>query len=104
SAMARLDPITLGGGGGGALPYRLRPFFEGVVAGDAARERHRFELRRAHDDARRIRIAAVANAHQLGELAKPAHAAHPRDRLAIPHDAQRVARGADAIMPRHEAR
>src|SRR5262249_43073545 len=32
------------------------------------------------------------------------HAAHARDCLAIPHDAQRVARGADAIMPRHEAR
>src|SRR5262249_59515339 len=27
-----------------------------------------------------------------------------RDRLAIPHDAQRVASGADAIMPRYEAR
>src|SRR5262249_58152931 len=53
---------------------------------------------------RRIGIAAVANAHEFGELAKPAHAAHPHDRPAIPHDAQRVASSADAIMPRYEAR
>src|SRR5262249_28051866 len=103
-AVMELDPHVLARRGRCALLHRLRPFFEGVVAGDTALDRHRFELRRAHDDARRIRIAAVANAHQFGELAKPAHAAHPRDRLAIPHDAQRVASGADAIMPRYEAR
>src|SRR6266700_3034566 len=103
-AVMKFDPHILARRTPRALPHRLRPFFEGVVAGDAARDRHRFELRRAHDDALRIRIAAVANAHQFGELAKPAHAADPRNRLAIPHDAQRVARGADTIMPRHEAR
>src|SRR5258708_38138148 len=79
-------------------------FFEGIVAGNAALDRHRFELRRAHDDARRIRIAAVAHAHQFGELAEATHAAHARNGLAIPHDAQRVASGLDAVMPRHEAR
>src|SRR5262245_48583025 len=103
-AVMEFDPHILARRGSRALLHRLRPFFEGVVAGDAALDHHRFELRRSHDDARRIRIAAVANGHQFRELAKPTHAAHPRDRLAIPHDAQRVASGADVIMPRHEAR
>src|SRR5262245_24604607 len=76
-AVMELDPHILARRGRGALLHRLRPFFEGVVAGDTARDSHRFELRRAHDDARPIRIRPVANAHQFRELAKPAHAAHP---------------------------
>ena len=50
-AVMELDPHILARRGRGALLHRLRPFFEGVVAGDAALDRHRFELRRAHERA-----------------------------------------------------
>src|SRR5262249_59309762 len=83
-AVMEFDPHILARRGSCALLHRLRPFFERIVAGDAALDRHRLELRRSHDDARRIRIAAVANRHQFGELAKPPHAPHPSPRLALP--------------------